>query len=80
VYVIFDGQLRDTLHLTDATVPIYPMLYGNATGTPSGTPDMEINFGATAFHENPFSVLNGAGIDTSALHACWGSASSSCPN
>jgi hypothetical protein len=79
VYVIFDHAVRETLHLTDATVPIYPMLYGNSTGTASGTYDMQINFGDSPFHEKVVEALNGAGVDTSALRLCWGTSNSACP-
>jgi hypothetical protein len=39
---------------------------------------MEINFGGSPFHEDPVSVLRAAGVDTSALKLCWGSANSAC--
>lgn len=79
VYVIMDGKLANTLRLTDATVPIYPMLYGNVTGL--GAPfDMEINFGATKFHEDPVAVLSAAGVSTDGLRLCWGTSNQSCVN
>jgi hypothetical protein len=76
-HVIIGGQLATSLHLTDVTVPVYPMLYGNVNG--QGAPfDMAINFGGTPFHENPKAVLNAAGIDASGLKLCWGNANSAC--
>lgn len=72
VYVIVSGKVIQTLHLTDVTVPIYPMLYGNVTGA-SGF-DMEINFGAKPFHEDVMAALSAAGVSTSGLKLCWGNA------
>ena len=46
------SQVVDTIALDDVTVPIYPMLYGNPTVTPSGSAET-INFGATPFHYDP---------------------------
>jgi hypothetical protein len=77
VHVIIGGQLAASLQLTDVTVPIYPMLYGNVNGHGAAY-DMAINVGATAFHEDPVSVLRAAGVDPSALKVCWGTASSGC--
>ena len=78
VYVVIGGVLATVLHLTDVTVPIYPMLYGNING--HGAPyDMEINFGGSAFHEDPVTVLKAASISTSGLKLCWGNANSACP-
>ncbi|HKU37885.1 MAG TPA: hypothetical protein VJR89_07055, partial [Polyangiales bacterium] len=77
VHVIMSGKLTDTLELRDATVPVYPMLYGNPTD--AGAPwDMEINFGASPFHEDPLTVLREAGIDPSGLRLCWGEANTAC--
>lgn len=78
VYVVIGGVLTTALHLTDVTVPIYPMLYGNINGHGAAY-DMEINFGGSAFHENPVAVLKAAGISTSGLKLCWGNANSACP-
>ncbi|HEY2736027.1 MAG TPA: hypothetical protein VGI70_18645, partial [Polyangiales bacterium] len=77
VYVIMDGRLTNTLILKDVTVPIYPMLYGNVTmlGAPY---DMEINFGATMFHENPAAALMAAGVSPTGLQLCWGTANTNC--
>jgi hypothetical protein len=76
VYVIIEGHVESTLHLTDATVPIYPMLYGNRTGE-SVSFDMEINFGASSFHANPMAALSEANVSTSSFHQCW--SASACP-
>ncbi|MBC7171221.1 MAG: hypothetical protein H5U40_02280, partial [Polyangiaceae bacterium] len=57
-----------TVHLEDATVPIYPMLYGSTFGTPDGTFDIEANFGATPFHYDPAAILAG---DATGLELCW---------
>ena len=78
VYVIMAGMLMHTLELKDATVPIYPMLYGNPTE--AGVPwDMEINFGGAPFHERPADVLRAAGINADDLVLCWGRANAACP-
>jgi len=79
VYVIMGGKLTDTLKLTDATVPVYPMLYGNVTGL-GAQYDMEINFGATKFHEDPGAVLSAAGVSADGLRLCWGTSNQSCVN
>jgi hypothetical protein len=71
VYVIVRSQVVDTIALDDITVPIYPMLYGNPTVTPSG-PAETINFGATPFHYAPATVLAGAGIDVTGFKSGWG--------
>ncbi|HET8933232.1 MAG TPA: hypothetical protein VFN67_07340 [Polyangiales bacterium] len=78
VYVVIGGVLATVLHLTDVTVPIYPMLYGNINGHGAAY-DMEINFGGSTFHENPVAVLKAAGISTSGLKLCWGNSNSACP-
>ena len=77
VYVVIGGVLATTLHLTDVTVPIYPMLYGNVNGHGAAY-DIEINFGGSTFHEDPVGVLQGAGVSTSGLKLCWGGANSAC--
>ena len=77
VYVILNGKLADTLQLRDATVPVYPMLYGNPTNTGAQW-DMEINFGGSPFHEDPDAVLQAAGVDTSELRLCWGTQNRAC--
>jgi hypothetical protein len=71
VYVIVRAQVVDTIPLADVTVPIYPMLYGNPTVTPSG-PAETINFGAQPFHYDPASALRGAGVDVTGLKVGWG--------
>ena len=71
VYVIVRSQVVDTIALDDVTVPIYPMLYGNPTVTPSGSAET-INFGATPFHYVPATVLAGAGIDITGFKSGWG--------
>jgi hypothetical protein len=71
VYVIVRSQVVDTIALTDVTVPIFPMLYGNPTVTPSG-PAESINFGAKPFHYDPATVLRGAGVDVTGFRVGWG--------
>jgi hypothetical protein len=78
VYVLLDGALASTLHLKDATVPIYPMLYGNPTGAGAEW-DIAINFGGEPFHYDPAAALTAAGVDASALVPCWGVANAACP-
>ncbi len=78
VYVIVSDVLLATLRLTDATVPIYPMLYGNPTIATADW-DAEINFGGAPFRYDPARVLSGAGIDASSLVACWGDHNEACP-
>jgi hypothetical protein len=67
------GLVVDTIALTDVTVPIYPMLYGNPTVTPSGSAET-INFGALPFHYDPVSVLTNANVDVTGLEVRWGAA------
>jgi hypothetical protein len=74
VYVIVRSQVVDTIPLTDVTVPIYPMLYGNPTTTPSG-PAESINFGAKPFHYDAASALRGANVDVTGFKAGWGGGS-----
>jgi len=71
VYVIVGGVLADIIAMTDATVPVYPMLYGNPVSSAT-TPDETINFGAQPFHYDPRAVLKTASIDASALQLGWG--------
>jgi hypothetical protein len=77
VHVIVEGEVRGTLELRDATVPVYPMLYGNVTNNPGAAYDMEINFGPS-FHENPVQALMNSGIDPSGLRLCWGTSNDDC--
>jgi len=77
VYVVIGGVLATTLHLTDVTVPIFPMLYGNVNSHGAAY-DIEINFGGSSFHEDPVAVLGRAGVSTSGLKLCWGNANSAC--
>jgi hypothetical protein len=79
VYVVLGGAVTNTLNLTDATVPIYPMLYGNPTGAGVDW-DVSINFGGTAFHYDAKAALGAAGIDASSLRMCWGAANAACTN
>lgn len=72
VHVIVSGVLRTTQTLTDVWVPMYPMVYGNASLPLAATPDLTVNFGATPFRMNPRAALTGAGIDASALKLGWG--------
>jgi len=71
VYIIVGGLVVDVVNLDDATVPVYPMLYGYPVST-SAAPDETINFGATLFHYDPRATLKAAGIDSSALQLGWG--------
>jgi len=71
VYVIVGALVVDTIALTDVTVPIYPMLYGNPTVTPSGSAET-INFGAQPFHYDPMTVLMSAHVDVTGLEVRWG--------
>jgi hypothetical protein len=71
VYVIVGGDIVDIINMTDVTVPVYPMLYGNPTGQLSGS-DETINFGTKPFHYDPVTILNHAGIDISQLQVSWG--------
>ena len=73
VYVIVRSQVVDTIPLDDVTVPIYPMLYGNPTVTPSGSAET-INFGATPFHYDPATVLAAANVDIAGFKIGWGGA------
>jgi hypothetical protein len=78
VYLLWDDALAHTLELTDATVPIHPMLYGNPTGAGAEW-DIAVNFGGAPFHYDPVAALTAAGIDASALRRCWGEANVACP-
>lgn len=78
VHVIVDGAVLTTLHLRDATVPVYPMLYGNPT-LAAAEWDSEINFGGAPFAYDPARALAAAGIDASGLLVCWGDANAACP-
>ena len=71
VYIIVGGIIVDVVNLDDATVPVYPMLYGYPVST-SSTPDETINFGTKPFHYDPRAILKSAGIDPSALQLGWG--------
>jgi hypothetical protein len=73
VYVIVQNAVAATLVLDDVWVPIYPMLYGNGTSELVGY-DARVNFGATAFHNNPVTALTNAGISTVGFEAGWGDA------
>jgi hypothetical protein len=77
VYVIIAGKLVATLPLTDVTVPIYPMLYGNLNGSGASF-DMAINFGASPFQQDPRAALQEAGVDPSELKLCWGAQNAGC--
>jgi hypothetical protein len=69
-YVIVGSQVIDVIAMTDVTVPIYPMLYGNPTGSAAG-PDETINFGEAPFHYSPSTVLGAAGIDLGGFRLGW---------
>ena len=75
-----DPTVVDEIHLVDVTVPVFPMLYGNLSGTPDPY-DVRINFGETAFTYDPVAVIGAwdGGVDTSELQLCWGNANAGCP-
>ena len=79
VYLLVSGAVAYVFHLTDATVPIYPMLYGNPTGAGADW-DLSINFGAMPFHYDAKAALGAAGVDASSLRMCWGAANTACSN
>ncbi len=75
VYVIVGDQLLDQMVLSDAWVELYPMVYGNETGTTTdGHYDEAINFGQRPFAYDPVSVLEAQGVDTTELVVGWGNA------
>jgi hypothetical protein len=75
VYVIANGAILDRLVLSDAWVELYPLIYGNETGTtPDGAYDEAINFGQRPFAYDPVAILGAAGVDTSELVVGWGGA------
>lgn len=82
VYYIVGGVVVKEWEMYDAFVPIYPMLYGNATG--AGLPfDSRANFGASAFAQDPCTALALHGVsasDRAALRVGWGvHATGTCP-
>lgn len=75
VYVIVDDQVFHELVLDDAWVELYPIIYGNWTGTtPDGEYDETINFGERPFAYDPVAALRAYGVDTSELVVGWGRA------
>ncbi|HKQ70427.1 MAG TPA: hypothetical protein VJT73_13855 [Polyangiaceae bacterium] len=71
VYVVAGGIVVDVIAVTNATVPVYPMLYGYPVS--SGTAaDETINFGATPFHYDPKAALSSLGVDVRTLQVGWG--------
>ncbi len=79
VYIIVDGAVIDEIHMRDATVPVYPMLYGNVTNQ-AGPFDMGLNLGQTAFHYDARAALTAYGLpDAASLELCWGSQNAACP-
>jgi hypothetical protein len=71
VYVIVAGSVADVIPLEDATVPVYPMLYGNPV-TAGANPHLTINFGSQPFHYDPVSILGAMGVDITGLQVGWG--------
>ena len=71
VYVIIGGAVRDTIEMTDATVPVYPFVYGNPTSNQT-PPDIRVNFGASQFAYDPMTALMASDIDPSGLVLGWG--------
>jgi len=71
VYVIVGDALAATLQLTDFIAPIVPMLYGDPAGA---VKTGSIHFGEEPFRYDPIAVLQGAGVDVSALELGWGEA------
>jgi hypothetical protein len=73
VYVIIENEVAQVLVLDDVWVPLYPMLYGNRTGN-TAMYDSTINFGVTAFHNDPVAALIDGGYSTAGLELGWGEA------
>jgi hypothetical protein len=71
IYVIVGGTVADVIRLTSATVPIYPMLYGNPV-TVGPNPDLTINFGSLPFRYDPVAALRAYGVDPTGLQLGWG--------
>jgi hypothetical protein len=65
--------LSFSTQMVNVTVPLYPMVYGNPTGAGAAY-DVEINFGASAFHYDPRAILQANRVDVSALEVGWGAA------
>lgn len=83
VYVVIGGDVVAQWEMVDVFVPVHPMLYGNATGDPAMY-DETINFGASAFVQDPCTALGAWGVsagDVSALGLGWGdvNATTTCP-
>jgi hypothetical protein len=75
VYVIAGGDVLDAIVLRDAWVELYPVIYGNETGTtPDGEYDEAINFGERPFAYDPVAALRAYGVDPSGLVVGWGRA------
>lgn len=76
VYVIAGGAVVDQVTLSEVTIPLYPMLYGNPRGTAAGNWDMSINFGngsgAGAFVNNAATALSAASVNITGLELGWG--------
>jgi hypothetical protein len=73
VYVVVGGAIVETIRMTDATVPVYPMVYGNQTRPATATgPDVTINFGAAPFQYDPLPLLTAKGVDVSGFQRGWG--------
>ena len=73
VYVIMDNFVVYDYVMYDAFVPVYPMVYGNFSGTAPGVFDIEIKF-AAPFSLNPASALTNHGVpamDVAALQVGW---------
>jgi hypothetical protein len=71
IHVIVENVVIYTTTLDHVWVPLYPMLYGNSAPGPF---DNTINFGATAFHNNPTTALTNAGVNTTGFQPYWGDA------
>jgi hypothetical protein len=73
VHVVVSGAIVETIRMTDVTVPIYPMLYGNQTRPLTATgPDLTINFGTAPFQYDPVPLLAAKGVDVSGFQRGWG--------
>jgi hypothetical protein len=74
VYIIVGGQVVRELYLDDVWVELYPVIYGNPQGTPAGSFDEAINFGASPFFYDAAAALVAHGVDVSGFELGWGDA------
>ncbi|MGE3631441.1 MAG: hypothetical protein AB7P00_16155, partial [Sandaracinaceae bacterium] len=74
VYVIITGVVQRVVDMTQTHLPVYPLVYGSTLTTMAPDYDMQVNFGETAFHYDPTTILMGAGVDMTGFEAGWGDA------